>query len=611
MGNFFNELKRRHVFRIGVAYLVVAWLIVQVVAAITPMLDLPNWLGKTVLVLLAVGFPVALILAWAFEMTPEGVKRTDDLDEVAPKRAVSIGRTLNVVILAALVLAVGFLVWRQYSGAPVQTARTAPAAAPAVAKPASDVLPNSVAVLPFENLSPKPDDAYFASGLHEEVINQLSKIHSMSVIARASVMQYAKETKPVPEIARELHVGSVMEGSVQFANDRVKLTAQLVDGVTGTNLWSESYELPFGDVFKIESDIATNVANALKAQFLPEEQARIEKVPTKSPEAYAVFLQAQAAYDRGDAATDISLLQRAISIDPQFARAYAAIGYIQAFTLVNTAIGSGVSQDQRAKIESLSRKNAERALEIDPNVPLANAALALPAFYNWRWSEAEKDFSRALELGPNDITTRGLYAFLLSWIGRHEEAIAMAKRGAELDPEHPDAGSYGLQLGSAGQYAPAIDVLERRIALKPLDLIGRYWLAQVDIASGNPTPAIKQIEVSEQIAGANPALAIVPVWAYVYGRAGRPADAERLFKKIKAADDKGAEPGTGGWAMAYLAIGDEKQALGWLEKAAEKAANHEPDEGFWQLMYLGMNFTNDPVLKKPEFVRVLSRIKGD
>ncbi len=609
MGGLFTELKRRHVFRVGIAYLVVAWLVLQVVNIVVPIIGAPDWTSKLVLILLVAGFPIALILAWAFEMTPEGVKRTEAADGDAPARATaSMGRTLNVVILAALVLAVGFLIWRQYYGAPLQTTQTAPAAA----KPTSDVLPNSVAVLPFENLSPDPKDAYFASGLHEEVINQLSKIHSMSVIARASVMQYAKETKPVPEIAHELHVGNVMEGSVQFANDRVKLTAQLVDGKTGTNLWSESYERPLGDVFKIEADIAMNVANALKAQFSPEEQARIEKPPTKSPEAFALLLQANAlSANTGDSSQLLALLRRATKIDPQFALAYADMALIQAIGFVNSNTGNALPAEHRAELEARSRANAERAIAIDPDIRLAHTALAIPAWVTWHWTEADKSFARALEVAPNDDVARQQYGYLLSWMGRHDEAIAVAKRAVELNPNNPNAGQYGMQLGYAGQYAAAAKVLNRTLAIQPRNLVARDWLALMEIANDKPSAAIQQLELSEQLGGADPAIVFLPEWAYAYGRAGRPVDAKRLFDKVKAAADKGAEFGAGGWAMAYLAIGDEKQALGWLEKGAEEAANHQPDEGLYALMNLELNVTNDPVLKKPEFVDVLSRVKGD
>ena len=614
MGDFFKELKRRHVVRVGLAYLVVAWLVLQLVNNIVSPLRLPEWTPTFVVVLLAIGFPIALVLAWAFEMTPEGMKRTDDLDEARPQRAtVSKGRKLDFVIIGGLVLAVGFLFWRLNYG-PVATknvASLATTSAPTAEKPTSDVLPNSVAVLPFENLSPDPKDAYFAAGLHEEVLNQLSKIHSMSVISRSSVMQYAKEIKPVPDVARELHVGSVMEGSVQFANNRVKLTARLVDGKTGTDLWSDTYERPLDDVFKIEADIAMNVANALQAKFSPEEELRVEKPPTKSAQAYALMLKARSSGIAGNSDAAIPLLNQAVAIDPQFALARAAISYIQALKLINSVLGNAVPADQREAIETLSLKNAAKAIEIDPDVRLAHTALAIPALAHWRWSEADEAFSRALEVAPNDDIGRLLYGYLLSWTGRHDEAIALTKRGLDLDPNRPDPSDYASALGYAGRYAAAAAFLETTIARTPTDLRFRNWLAFMDVAAGNPTGAIEQLELSEKLAGGSPPVVYLPEWAYSYGRVGRQEDAKRLLKKIEAAAAKGIQPGNGGWAMAYLAIGDEKQALDWLGKAAAKAADHEPDESLFSLMNLRMNITNDPVLKKPEFVRVLSRIKGD
>ena len=471
----------------------------------------------------------------------------------------------------------------------------------------------SIAVLPFKNLSPDPKDAYFAAGLHDEVLNQLAKIHSMNVIARSSVMQYAKETKPIPEVARELHVGSVMEGSVQFANDRVKLTAHLVDGKTGTDLWSEAYERPLGDIFKIEADIAMNVANALQAKFSPEEQARIQKQITTSPEAYVLWLQANAAVGYGDANKAISLFQRAISIDPHFAHAYGLMALIQASTLINSTSGNAILGKRRAALEAISRKNAERAIEIDPDVPFAHTALAMPALTKWHWTEADKSFALALQAAPNDNTARQLYGYLLVWMGRPDEAIAVAKRAVELNPTNPNAGQYGLQLAIAGRHGEAIKVLKRTLSVQAGNLLARSWLAWMEIAKGKPSAAIQQLEVSERLVAAihAPPFVYLPEWAYLYGRAGRPADAKRLFDQIKAAADKGAKPGAGGWAMAYLAIGDESHALEWLKKGAQEAANHEPDQGFFALMNLRTNPTNNPVLKKPEFADVLSRIKGD
>ena len=607
--SFLNELKRRNVFRVGLVYLASAWLIAQVTAILVPAFVWPAWVLRVVIIVLAVGFPIALVIAWLFELTPEGLKRSSEVDAAQSITPIT-GRKLDRVLIGILALiVVAFAVDRFVLERPAKIPEIA--SAPVTAPKATDVLPNSVAVLPFENLSPDPKDAYFASGLHQEVIDQISKIHSMSVIARSSVMQYAKETRPVPEVAKELHVGSVMEGSVRFANDRVRVSTQLVDAVTGTNLWSDTYERPLGDVFKIESDIAMNVANALQARFSPEEEAQIEKVPTKSPEAYALFLQAQARARNGDTAGALTLLQQAVSVDPSFAQAYGLMALLQANSLANSIAGAALPADQRAAIQAQSRKNAERAIAIDPNVQFAHAALAVPAWISWRWSEADKAFARALDVAPNDIAARLFYGMLLSWSGHIDKALAITKRATELDPENPFAGGYALHLGYAKQYDAAIDIFERTIAANPRNLVARDWLALLNIARGNPPAAIAQLELSEKLAGNNRVLVYLPEWAYSYGRAGRREDAERIFKEIMAAADKDARPGAGGFAMAYLAIGDEKHALEWLEKVAEKASRHEVDEGMDAALNLRMDVTNDPVLNKPEFVEVLSRIKGD
>ena len=575
MRAFFGELKRRNVFKVGAAYAVAGWLLIQGAAILLPTYAAPAWVMPVFTTLVIGGFPVALILAWAFQVTPEGVRPTAQAAKIS------------------------------------ETSAGAPAPTQAIEKPVAAVLANSVAVLPFENMSPKPDDAYFAAGLHEEVLNRLAQISALNVIARTSVMRFAKTTKPVPEIARELNVMTVMEGSVRFAGERVRVTMQLIDGATDMHLWSETYERPLGDIFAIESDIAMNVANALQATLSPIEQERITEAPTKSPEAYALFLRANDADEHGETDTAMDLLERAIKLDPEFAAAYGRMALRQSFNTVNTNVLSAVPPERRAEFAALSRKNAERAIALDPHVPYAHAALAMPAIAAWRWTEAEKAFESALDAAPNDDRTRRLVGLLLSALGRHEEAIAIAKRAVDLDPDHPNAGWYAMQVGFAGRYDEAAAVLERAIVVDPTDLILRDWLAFMEVARGNPAAAIKQLEISEKIAAGKPLVVFLPEWAYAYSRAGRRQDAARLFNELELAVEKGARPGAGGWAMACLAVGDEKQALEWLEKAAEKAANHQPDEGYNNLINLKLNVTNDPVLKRSEFVEVLSRIRGD
>ena len=354
-----------------------------------------------------------------------------------------------------------------------------------------------------------------------------------------------------------------------------------------------------------------NVANALQAKFSPEDQARLEKPPTTSAEAHALYMQARIAAERGEEANARSLLERAIKIDPQFADAYGYLSFLYSLRLVNDNRVNAVPPEDRARSEALLRQYAERALALDPEVPFVHTALAEPALTTWRWSKAEQTLARSLEVSPNDPDAPILYGFLLSWMGRKDEAIAHIKRSRQPSPRDPYAFEFAAELGYAGEFEAATELLKRVIAAQPTDLLARDWMALMAVRRGEPAAAIKQIELSEKMAGANLPFVFLPEWAYIYGRAGRKADAERLFRKIETAVERGVQPGTGGWAMAYLGVGDEKQALDWLEEAARKAANHEPEAGNLALMNLRMNVTDDPVLKKPEFADVLSRIKGD
>jgi TolB-like protein len=468
----------------------------------------------------------------------------------------------------------------------------------------------SIAVLPFENLSPQPDDAYFASGLHQEIVDQLSKVRSMSVVSRAAVMKFTPPTKTIPEIARELQVASIMVGSVRFAGGRVRVSTQLVDAETQRNLWSETYEQPFGDVFRIEADIATNVATALQAQLLPEDHARIAKIPTRSPEAHAMYMQARSAADAGATQAAISLVERAIVIDPVFADAYAYASFLYAGRLINTARADAAPVASRAQFEALSKQYAKRALDLDPEVPWVRTALAVPAIARWRWSDAEKILARAPR-SSNDPDAPILHGFLLAWMGRQDDAMDLIRDSRPPRADDSYVVPYAAQLGYAGQYAAAMEVLESAIQQQPTHLPARDWMAMLEVRRGNPVAAARQVAVAEQMAGDNPMFAFLPEWTYIYGRVGRLADAKRLFRKIETAVQSGAQPGAGDWAMACLGAGDQTQALRWLHEAARKAKAYEQEESNLTLMNLKMNITDDPVLKQRAFTEVLDRIKGD
>ncbi len=268
MASVWGELKRRNVVKVAVAYAIVGWLLVQIADTFFPALQLPEWTVTFVAGLVILGFPLALILSWAYELTPEGMEQTKSVPLSESITKVT-GRKLDFAIIGALVLALGFVVYNYESEdaltptPEIVVDEVVDALIPVVVEGQRKVLPNSVAVLPFDNLSPNASDAYFATGLHDEILSQLAKLRNLSVISRTSVLRYADSDLSIPEIARELNVGTVMEGSVRYSDGRVRITTQLIDAETDEHLWTETYEREFSDIFAIESDIAMNIANAL------------------------------------------------------------------------------------------------------------------------------------------------------------------------------------------------------------------------------------------------------------------------------------------------------------------------------------------------------------
>ena len=600
--SLFAELRRRNVFKVGAAYAIVAWLLIQVAANVFPALQLPAWTVTFVTAFLLIGFPIALLLAWAYEVTPEGIKKTRHVPLEESVRQVT-GQKLNYVVTGLLVLAVGYIAADNY----LLTDRAPDGTAASVdATQARPVMQNSVAVLPFANLSPNPDDGFFAAGIHEEILNYLAKLKSLNVIGRTSMLRYADTDKPYAQIAEELGVETVMEGSVRYAGARVRVTTQLIDAATGTHLWSEAYERPFDDIFAIQADIAMNVANALNAAFSVEEQRQIETAPNVSAETYANYLQVlpRMAGAGNQGPQMIALLDQLIAEDPEFAALHGWKAQINAGLLINTTFGSA---GDRSEMEALARASAERALALDPNDQLGKSALVIIDMVNWRWADARRNYEiyyRAEGVVPT------LHWFV-SWTRREAEAVAIAERTVVLNPYDPAPyWSLGIVSAYAGEHDAAAAAFRNAIQIVPEPPLFHSWLAFAEIGLGNPEEAARELELTERLLGENRAIIYLLDMLYSYGRIGRRADVERLFAEIQeiaATQDIGA----GGWAMAYLAIGDEEKALEQLELGAERARDKVLDPGFFQLMNIRMNVTNDPVLEQPEFVAVRGELTGD
>jgi TolB-like protein/Tfp pilus assembly protein PilF len=461
-------------------------------------------------------------------------------------------------------------------------------------------------------LSPNPNDAHFATGLHQDIIWQLDKLRNLNPIPRRTVLTYAGTSMTIAEIAEELDVRALLDCTVRYANERVKITAELIDAAGAQMLWQDEYEpsiTELADVFAVQAEIAMNIANALSVVFTPEEFALLVKPPTVSTEAYVLMLR---AYEEPDLEKEADLMRQAIAADPTYALPYAVLAFRGATQLINSNMAAAISAAERAELEAQTREDAERALSLDQDVRFARTALSMISTVNWNWTDSYERFQRARTMTPNDVSQYDI--FLLSYLRRFDEAMAAAARAAQLSPNEPTENLWrGWALGYAGRYDDAAHdfttVVERRPGAQ--FLLGRDWLIRMQVARGNDAAALEQLRLSEQIAGTEREAVFLPSWAYCYGRLGEAADARRIFAEMEAREAAGTRFGVGGWAMAHLAVGDQSRALEQLRVAARKAAEHEPDEGFFALMALRMNVTNDDVLRQPEFAEVLARIEGD
>jgi len=600
MASVWEELKRRNVVKVAVAYAIVAWLLIEISATVLPAFEAPDWILRVIILLIGIGFVLALFLSWAFELTPQGVVRTDEVPASESVTQVT-GQKLNYLIIAALVLALGFVVVDNYVlDGLVQEVTVEEMAAPEPVSPlqeARDVLQNSVAVLPFENLSLDPENAFFAAGIHEETLNQLVKIRHLSVISRTSVLRYQNSDLSIPEIAKELNVQTVLEGSVRYAGDRVRIAAQLIDANTDEHLWSEIYDRDFSDIFAIQSDIAMNIANALEAEFSLEEQASLDKIPTDSPEAYALYLRA-VSMPAGNGSTDsvraavLDLLNRAIAIDPTFALAYERIG--RQMLVYNEQIARGPVESQ-----ALARENAEKALALDPNLGSAYVILARTHMLNKDAAGARRAFDRAMQLSPNDPSVLGLTAFFDALLGNYPDAIDLATRAAALSVTGNRQLANVLVL--AREYQRARDVYEKQVARNPGNFIAHFQLSRLASQRGDYEEAVERARKSEQLLAVNSGSFIL---VYAYGLAGSHDDATRLFDEAKlvAVEESFVEPMM--WAIAYLGTGQYEKALEQLEITASNPF----DSGIMESAIIKVNAFSDPVLDEPRFVELRSKL---
>jgi TolB-like protein/Tfp pilus assembly protein PilF len=600
IASFWGQLKRRNVFKVGASYAIVAWIALQAAGILLPTFGAPEWVMRVFAALLILGFPVVLALAWIFEVTPEGIRRTSDVPEEQSVHGVT-SRRLNYVLASLLGIALLFIAIDEL----LLDAAVAPAAGSSATTSTRNTetsrLPNSVAVLPLENLSTNPDHEYVADGLHEEILNQLAKLSNVNVIARSSVLQFRENRPPIPEIARALNVQAIMEGSVRYSGERIRVTTQLIDAATDTHLWSETYDREFDDIFAIESDVAMRVANALQAEFSEDEQRAISREPTVSSEAYALYLRSRRSSNA------LALLDEAIRIDPRFALAYAYKARLYAEAIVNTT-GNSAQEDWTALV-GLATSNAERALAIDSGTGLAHLALGTVHQRTWRWEQAKQAFQRALELTPNDTQIIRDYAWHAAFSGDYAEGVRFARRQVELSPAVSGALlDLAITLEYAGDVDAALKAHQSALAISPRLGISRVHAALLAARKGDIAGALTDFELLENQLGGNVPVVFLPELAVGYAAIGRGDDARRLADQIFALVRQ-RDLGAGTLAMAYLAIGDADGAAAQLEIAAARVEKGEPDQGFFSLMHIKNNWFGHPLLEEPRFEALRERLE--
>ena len=446
MASLFTELKRRNVVRVAIAYIIMAWLLLQVIDVMLQVLGLPESVGKFMFLLLIVGFPLALFFAWAFELTPEGLKREKDVDRtqsITPHT----GRKLDRVIISVLVLAVGFLLFDKFF-----LQRETHTEVVAI----DEARGKSVAVLPFANRSASEEDAFFVDGIHDDILTQLAKIGDLKVISRTSVMQYRDTTKTIREIGEELGVATVLEGGVQRAGDRVRINTQLIDAATDEHLWAESYDrsLTTQNIFAIQGEMASAIASALLATLTPEEEESVGAAPTDNIQAYETYLHA-IALRKGTRVQgleqSIHEFERATELDPQFALAFVELSraYMDKYWYLTRD-----PSDREA-----SQQSIDNALRLAPDLPEAHMQMADHLYHGYLDYEGALAEIRIAERGlPNSADLLMRRGSIERRMGQFDAALESYEKGTYLDPrnaEHP------FELGSTYAVLRQLDLAEK------------------------------------------------------------------------------------------------------------------------------------------------------
>jgi TolB-like protein len=562
MKTFVGELKRRNVFRVGLTYLVVAWLVVQIVNNLVPILNAPDWVAKVVLIFLVAGFPVSLVLAWAYELTPEGLKReTAVTGDLAPPRG--FGRKWDFVIIAGLIIALGYFAWDRFGTASKQKA--------ADHGPAGAV---TLAVLPFEDLSPNKNQGYFADGMTEELLNTLSRVDGLQVTARTSSFSFRGKDQDVRAIGKALGVETVLEGSVRKAGQDVRVTAELVNATSGYQLWSNTYDRTLKDIFAIQDEISKSVATALSIKLGVGALGRVPGM-TRNVDAYVEYLRARSvqpdtASPQGIQAA-IAQYEHAIAIDPDF-----ALAWLRLSDLYNYAAGGNLSVTIEHAADK-SKRDFERARALIPDSPEVLYTAAQQAVANGRWIEADELYGRALAAAGHDPDRPRIetgYSNFLGKVGRVKEGMAYLDQARAADPLDIDiATQFVWAFTASGDIPSALAEADRAMTLDGDQLVLRIIAVAAACTTGDRSEIEKRLKLRLAIKPGNPFIDVVD------STMGKLLDDPKMalaeLRRI-ALDPRGQVPVLQGDIIPFWAgcLGDPefalKEARGWPLSIGER-----------------------------------------
>jgi TolB-like protein/Flp pilus assembly protein TadD len=530
----------------------VAWLLVQVATQVFPFLEIPNWVVRSVIVLVMIGFPIAIVIAWAFEATPEGIKRTEIADAMPAIGAQKKHAWIYVVIgCGAISVALFFL--GRYTVAP-QSGRP-PATAGSLPE-------KSIAVLPFESLSEEKGNAYFAEGIQDEILTRLAKVADLKVISRTSTQRFKSAPSDLREIAKQLGVMNILEGSVQKSNDQVRVNVQLINALTDAHLWADTYDRKLIDIFSVESEIAKTIAETLQAKLSGSEKTAMSKKPTANPEAYELYLKGRFFWNKRTAADlrkSIEFFDQAIKKDPGYAQAYAALA--QSWKLL-PAFNGGAPNDSFPPAEAAAKK----ALALDDTSSAAHAALAsLKGLNGFDYPGAIAEYERTLQLNPNDATARQWFANdTLANVGQTEREIAEMKRAVELDPLSLVINSnLGVAYIHAGRLDDAIAQLRKTVELDGTFYYARYNLALALELKGLIPEAMAEYQKATSMTEDPVPLGML---GRLYASHGQKDEALKILQRLRQNREQ-RYTAAYGLALIYLGLGDRNEALNWLEQS--------------------------------------------